>query len=341
MSVTAQGRGRVVEVVRLYGSPRRLWAMVHKAVRVLAEHGARELMHRVHRKLKRPGLPLDLLGRAAERRLVFENRWVQSGAGLCSSHSVTVIILTKGNQALLDTCLGSLARSVDSSALVDILVVTNGGPVRPPEPYPFPVRILTESRPFNWSAYNNRAVAVAQGEFLLFLNDDVEALHGGWLDAMIASALSPGVGVVGAKLLFPEGVIQHWGVELGLGGEAGHRHKFEERDSGKDRSTLIEAVDAVTGACLLTSRALSQELGGFDVCFPLNYNDVDYCLRSAQAGWRVVVCSEAELLHLETATRSFGVSAEERRRFQRRWRTVLEAKGRQDRGPSPTRQPGL
>jgi glycosyltransferase involved in cell wall biosynthesis len=275
------------------------------------------------RKLQAPTLPVALLIDNPSRhgRLHFEDRWVDLDVRWSLKHSVSVIVLTRGNQVLIDACLRSMVRSVTSNALLEFIVVNNGAPVSVPEPFPFPVRQLREERTFNWSAFNNSAAARASGEFLLFLNDDVEALHGGWLDAMLDEALRPGVGAVGAKLLYPNGMIQHIEVALGLGGEAGHASKFEPRSypgpQGKYRGPF--SAEAVTGACLLTSRAAFDAVHGFDEVFALNYNDVDYCLRLREAGFDVRVTPLAELLHHETVTRQLGASTTEKVRFMVRW----------------------
>lgn len=326
-------RWRLTTVFDLYGSPARLWAMALKAGRLFREQGAHGLVEGVRRKLDRPSLPIDWPATVSGWHLQFENRWPHPDATHCRTHSVTAIILTKGNQRLIEACLSSLGRSIDPLALLEIVVVNNGGGLCLPKSYPFSVRSVSEHGAFNWSAYNNRAVAGAQAEFLLFLNDDVMAVHGGWLDAMLEAALLPGVGVVGAKLLYPDGTIQHCGIELGAGGEVRHRFKFRPRGLSGERSETFEPVDAVTGACLLTPRSLFKGLNGFDVNYPLSYNDVDYCLRATQAGRRILLCKSAELLHLETATRSFRDSTAGERRFQEHWLQSIDRDSRAAEAP--------
>lgn len=297
--------------------------MASKAIRVWSEFGTVGLLARARRKLERPTLPIAALGEPVAQRLQFECRRVQTDGGLCEHHSVTVIVLTKGNQSLLNACLTSLFRSVSSRALLDVIVITNGGLVHAPEWFPFPVEILSETRPFNWSVYNNIGASRASGEFLLFLNDDIQALHEGWLDAMLSVAMTPRAGAVGAKLLYPEGMVQHVGIELGLGGEAGHPYKFDRRGDCQER---IRYTDAVTGACLLTRRSLFQAVGGLDVHLAYDYNDVDYCLRLGEGGWQTLVSMEAELIHLETATRPLRVLESEKRYFRQRWSSALQRK---------------
>ena len=308
---------------RLYNRPGNLFAALAKAAKVLVGGGPLRLWALTRDKLSTPQLPASILGRHdAKETLEFEHRWVLAGQSLPSrSRSVSVIIPTKGNSERVRACLGSIGMSVLPDARIDILIVNNGQPLDIPAGTIPQVRVRPESSPFNWSAYNNRAVAETTGEYLLFLNDDVAALHGGWLDAMLTECNSPTVGVVGAKLVYPNGRIQHIGISLDCGPEGGHEYKFEPRDfagpSGK--CTRSRPVDAVTGACLLTRRACFDALGGFDEHFAESYNDVDYCLRARAQGYTTVVTPHAELIHWESLTRPLRVLERERRLFRSRW----------------------
>src|SRR5262249_30246175 len=158
-------------------------------------------------------------------------------------------------------------------------------------------------KPFNWSAVNNLGAQHATGDYLLFLNDDMEVLGPGWIEALLEFAQQKEIGAVGAKLLFPDGGLQHVGVTV-LDGKPGHPfYGYPKQHTGYYcRNVLPHNCAAVTGACLMTRREVFHELGGFDESFPLNYNDVDYCLRLRQAGYRIVYTPHATLSHYEGAT---------------------------------------
>jgi GT2 family glycosyltransferase len=253
--------------------------------------------------------------RAVRRAPVrYEDRWAEGTASL--RHTVTAVIPTRGENARVRACLQGLARSVRPGARLEVVVVSNGGPVAPPPGFPHPYTCLEERRPFNWSLYNNAAAARAAGDFLLFLNDDVEPLHGGWLDVLLEAAERPGVGAVGARLLYPDGTIQHDGIGLDAGGQPRHLRRGEE-PSPAEPDPVPEA--AVTGACLLTPAAVWRQLSGFDPSFAYSYNDVDYCLRLRRAGFACLVVRGARLLHHESATRPLAVDPAEQRRFASRW----------------------
>lgn len=308
---------------RLYGTPATLGPALAKAHSLLRERGAAGLLRTVAGKLRTPQLPVALLTAegAPGASLGYEERWVLVGRGLSQSHSVAMIILTKGNTPRIRDWLAAIPRSVLPDSRLSVVVVNNGSALGPLPEIPYPVQILRESRPFNWPAYNNRAARTCHEEYLLFLNDDVRPLHGGWLDALLAEGIAPRTGAVGAKLLYPAGRIQHIGISLRAGPEGGHEYKFEPRDvHGREGECLRpRTVDAVTGACLLSRRACFTGVGGFDEAFAESYNDVDYCLRLRHHGWHSVVTPYAELLHLESATRPLRVLAGERGLFRERW----------------------
>jgi len=183
-------------------------------------------------------------------------------------------------------------------------------------------KVLTASEAFNWSLFNNLAAAEARGEYLLFLNDDVEIDQPDWLDAMLEYAVQPEIGVVGARLLYPDRTVQHAGMflaEFGIG-----RHAFRlaaEDDPGYFGLALMPRnVTAVTGACMLMRREHFVDLGGFDEAHLVVNNDLDFCLRTTEAGRRVVVTPHATLLHHEQASRGGMPDVFDRERFASRWR---------------------
>ncbi len=161
-------------------------------------------------------------------------------------------------------------------------------------------------RPFNFASICNAAASSCDSPFLLFLNDDTQVVSPGWLQAMVELGARPEVGVVGAKLLFPDGTIQHAGIALGLFGRSGHLFKGLDGAAGHyfglDRA--IRDVSAVTGACLLIRAEAFRELGGFDQDrFPVDGNDLDLCLRASAKGYRVLYTPYAQLLHYESLSK--------------------------------------
>ena len=182
------------------------------------------------------------------------------------------------------------------------------------------VSVLRFPGEFNYSAINNAGAEVAQGSIICLLNDDTEVITDGWLGEMVGQLLQPEIGVVGAKLLYPDQTIQHAGVITGIGGFAGHGHKHASHsDHGYfARLTVAHEVGAVTGACLLTTRKLWDQVGGLDQeNFKIAFNDVDYCLRVRQSGYKVVWTPHAELLHHESKSRGLDLSPEKKERLNK------------------------
>ena len=254
---------------------------------------------------------------------------------------VSVIIPTRDRGAMLRRCIDSLQDQAEGSPPTELLLIDNGS--RDPATLAYlaelaerpGVRLLRRPGPFNYAAFNNEAAQLARGEVLAFLNNDVEALRPGWLRAMVAEAVRPGIGAVGARLLFDDGSVQHAGVLLGIGGIAGHAHKYAEADAAgyQLRLRLTHAVSAVTAAALVLRRSLFLEVGGFDAeRFAVNYNDVDLCLRLGARGLRNLFCADAELIHHESRSRGAPSSPEalaqwqrEREAMEQRWGPLLQA----------------
>jgi O-antigen biosynthesis protein len=161
-----------------------------------------------------------------------------------------------------------------------------------------------DCRPFNFSKLNNWAAKHAQGTVLCFLNDDTEAVEPDWLSAMVAHVVRAHVAVVGAKLLYPNGRIQHAGAVLGAGGVAAHTYARRRRDiSGyHDRALVDQDVSCVTAACMVARRDVFLDIGGFDEALGIAFNDVDLCVRIRDAGWRIVWTPDAVLYHKESAS---------------------------------------
>jgi len=184
------------------------------------------------------------------------------------------------------------------------------------------IRVPFEA-PFNFSLMNNLGAQAATSELLVFLNDDVTPLRPEWLDVMAAHLLRPEIGVVGGRLLYPSGAIQHAGLVLGIQDGVGHPGRGAYRADLMYYLERPRDVSAVTGACLGIRRNVFQEAGGFDLSFPVNYNDVDLCLKVASSGYRIVVDPRIELTHREGGTRRGGTTLEERQHFRERWGDLL------------------
>ena len=180
---------------------------------------------------------------------------------------------------------------------------------------------------FNFANKINFAVRQTSAPYVLLLNDDVEPINAGWLDAMLEYAHQTQVGAVGAKLFYPDGRLQHVGVAVGVGGVAAHLlHQSPGGAQGCGGIAVrVRNCSAVTGACLLTRRQVYEEVGGFDEALALDFNDVDFCLRVGRAGYRIVFTPHARLFHHESA--SFGARRQrpgEVAAMWERWGSVLE-----------------
>lgn len=173
--------------------------------------------------------------------------------------------------------------------------------------------------PFDFATMNNLGAGHASGGILVFLNDDVIPLDTGWLEALVAQAELPGVGAVGARLIFPNGAIQHAGMAIGMESGVAHPQRNTFGAGYWPWWGITRDVSAVTGACLATRKSVFQHLGGFDTSFPVNYNDADLCLRARQAGYRIIYEPAAMLRHDECRTRRPGIRFSERAIWRERW----------------------
>ena len=226
---------------------------------------------------------------------------------------VSVVVPTQDRGRLLEACLTSL-RDRTQYPNVEIVVVDHesterrarrliDGLIDDPEAVVVPF-----SGPFNFAAMCNRGVAASSGEVLVLLNNDTEVVAPDWLDEFVGQLTRPGVGVVGALLLFTDGTIQHAGVHPGVGGLMGHGHKHQPGNEPgyHGRLTVAHEVAAVTGACLGITRVLWDRLGGLDnEHLAVAYNDIDLCLKAREAGLRVVLTPYAVLYHYESVSRGY------------------------------------
>lgn len=223
---------------------------------------------------------------------------------------VSVIVPTRNRVDLLRTCLEGLA-VVEYSGPLEVLVIDNGSDDPATLDYlsgldPAFARVLTHPGPFNFAEMNNRALAEAQGDLVCFLNNDIEMRDPHWLAVMARQALRPEVGAVGARLLYPDGRIQHAGVVIGIGGGAAHGHRLlDPNETGYfARHALPQFVSAVTAACLVVRRDKVLAVGGFDAAnFAVAFNDVDLCLKLNAQGWQSFYEPRATLVHHESVSR--------------------------------------
>ena len=247
---------------------------------------------------------------------------------------VSVIIPTRNGLAVLEPCLRSLLEHTLYPNL-EVLVVDNGSD--DPATLAFlaeleaagSIRVLPDPSPFNYSALNNRAVEQASGEFICLMNNDIEVIQPDWLIQMLAYGQRPGVGAVGARLLYPDRSIQHGGVLLGIGGVAGHAHHGLAQDACGYycRAQLAQEISAVTAACLLVRKNHYQAVGGLNAeDLRVAFNDVDFCLKLAEHGLYNVYAATAVLVHHESVSRGYEDTPEKQARFaaevawmQQRW----------------------
>lgn len=263
---------------------------------------------------------------AVEMRLpgVYRVRYRIEGAPM-----VSIVIPTRDRARLLRDCVMSIERT--EYARYEIVLVDNGSAEAEAK------RLLDElgrrwvvvrhPGPFNFSALCNRGAAAAKGEYLVFLNNDTRVKDGAWLGAMLEHAQRPEVGAVGAKLIYPDGTIQHAGIVLLCGAAclAGHAFRYHraERPHYFGLTEAVRNCTAVTAACMMVRRAVFEEIGGFDPQLPVAFNDVDLCLRLRERGYLIVYTPHAVLYHLEGGSRGRWHPQDDERRFRERWATVL------------------
>ncbi len=253
---------------------------------------------------------------------------------------VSIIIPNKDEVETLDTCIRSI---FDKSTYknFEIIIVENNSTGKLTfryydqlqEQYDN-VRVITWEDAFNYSAINNFGFNEAKGDYVVLLNNDVEIITPEWIEEMLMFAQRKDVGAVGSMLYFPDDTIQHAGVILGIGGVAGHSHKYYERgDYGyMSRASIAQNLTAVTFACVMMRSDVYREVGGLDEAYQVAFNDVDMCMKIRKAGYLIVFTPYCELYHYESKSRgSEDTPAKVKRfnseieRFQTRWGKELEA----------------
>lgn len=252
---------------------------------------------------------------------------------------VSLIIPTRNAYALVKQCIDSIEQ-LSTYKNYEIILIDNGSD----DPLSLEyfakldqqdnIRVLRDDGPFNYSALNNKAVRLAQGKLVGLINNDIEVITPEWLEEMVSIALQPGVGAVGARLWYPDDRLQHGGVVVGVGGVAGHSHKYLPKgDYGYFcRAALTQEFTAVTAACLIIKKSIFEQVNGLDEeHLRIAFNDVDFCLRVHEAGYINVWTPFAELYHHESATRGHEDTPEKKERFAKevnymksRWPSIQE-----------------
>lgn len=257
---------------------------------------------------------------------------------------VSIIIPTRDLLPLLSRCIDSLLSQTDYPAF-EILLVDNDS--QTPGAREFlaglsalgseQIRVLSAPGSFNLSRFNNLAVAQARGEFVLLLNNDTAVLQADWLAQMVRHGLREDVGVVGARLLYPDGTLQHAGVVMGMGGPADHPLMGLDKHAPGYlfRAQVAQNLSAVAGACLLVRKSVYEAVGGMDEAnFGVSYSSIDFCLRVGQTGLRIVWAPLATLLHEGGASQKADIETispeQKRQRFAKeqqamylRWPEVI------------------
>ena len=258
---------------------------------------------------------------------------------LKSQPLVTILIPNKDQAETLANCLDSIYEKTDYPHF-EILVVENNSEKEETFAYYEKMKqehenfhVVTYQGGFNYSAINNFGVRHAKGEYLLFLNNDTEVISPFWIREMLGFCQREDTAAVGAKLFYPDGLVQHCGVVVGIANYAGHVQNFKtRRDNGYfGRLRAVQDISAVTAACMLVKRSVFEEIGGFDESFEVAFNDVDLCLRMRETGKLIVQDPNVELYHYESKSRGYENTPEklarfkgEVIRFRKRWKAFLE-----------------
>ena len=226
---------------------------------------------------------------------------------------VSILIPNKDHTADLEKCLQSIWKKTTWDNY-EVIVIENNST----DPATFAyyeaakqrydgLQVVTyPEQGFNFSGINNFGRKAAAGEYLLLLNNDVEVLNGDWLTELLRQcAHKGGAAICGAMLYYPDDTLQHAGVITGLGGYAGHSHKYKQKGGSGYlfRTATVQDFSAVTGACLLVRASVYDEVGGLDEQFAVAFNDVDFCLRVRDAGYRIAWTPYAQLVHYESKSR--------------------------------------
>lgn len=252
------------------------------------------------------------LKRRADKRPVYLKNFVDQGhhhGTRTFEPSVEIIIPTRDKFDLLHACIESV---IDNTTYKNYSITIVNNQSIEPETLSYlaqlqsrGIKIIDYPHKFNYSAICNLAASESTSEYLCFLNNDTEVIEPNWLSFMVDHAIQPGVGVVGSKLIYPDGTIQHLGVALGYTGAAGHAYSGQEPKSliPEHVSKSCFDVSAATFACAMVSAESFDNLGGLNETLRVGLNDVDFCMLNKAAGYRNLVCGKSNLVHHESKSR--------------------------------------
>ena len=267
----------------------------------------------------------ERMGIPAEVELTDRPGWYRSHVKIEGEPMISIIIPNKDHMEDLELCVSSIEeRSTWKN--YEILVVENNSEKKETFGYYEElqnrydnVRVLTWKKEFNYSSINNFAVKEARGQYLLFLNNDVEVITPSWMEEMLQICQQEGVGAVGAKLYYPDDTIQHAGVVMGLGGIAGHiMCKAPREEIGyMGRMVCVQEISAVTAACMMVKTSVFKKAGGFDEELRVAFNDIDLCMQIRHIGEKIVFTPYAELYHYESKSRGLEDTPEKQLRFSK------------------------
>ncbi len=236
---------------------------------------------------------------------------------------VSIVIPNKDEKETLKKCLESIWKKT-SYPNYEIILVENNSTTQEIRDYykeldgKKRVRVVYWDKEFNYSAINNFGISYAEGEYILCLNNDITVISPDWLEELLANCQRPEVGIVGARLYYPDNTIQHAGIVLGMGGCAGSLFVGLARSRGGylHKAALQQDLSAVTAACFMVKKEVFEKVGGFEEKLAVAFNDVDFCLKVRHAGYLVVYDPYAELYHHESKTRGYENTEAKKRRFQ-------------------------
>lgn len=259
--------------------------------------------------------------------------------GALASRKIDIVIPSKLGSDLTINCMAEVIGHTLHKNFDLLVVVTQTAPLtdiqlRARERLCADERVRVEilNRPqFNYSLANNFGAAQLSGEFICLLNDDVQPMDGDWLDGMLSFFTDESVGIVGAKLYYPNMTVQHGGVIVGLAGLCEHANRYLPKgEPGYAwRGELDQEFSAVTGACLLVRRDVFNAVGGLNEAYATGFNDVDFCLRVRELGYGVVFAGSVEMIHHETVTFGHHYAGDPEReatdiqRMRARWGDVI------------------
>ena len=269
----------------------------------------------IEQHLKRCGVTAEVS--KTENLGFYRVKYQQEGSPL-----VSILIPNKDQKDTLDQCLKSIEARTDYENYEIIIIENNSTEQETFEYYKQiknpKIRVIEWKDEFNYSAINNFGVRHAKGEYLLFLNNDIEVINSDWLGEMLSNCQREEVGAVGAKLYYPDNTVQHAGVIVGIGGVAGSVFVGLKRGytGYMHRASIQQNLSAVTAACMMVKKSVFEEVGGFEEELKVAFNDIDFCLKIREQGHLIVYDPYVELYHYESKTRGAEDTTEKIRRFQ-------------------------